>query len=147
MKFKKQHDSISAEPDMTPMIDMTFQLIAFFMVLLNFGEGEQDQRIKLPNSVLAKPPEAAAIVPIVVQLTDRDTVYYAGEEIAISALEHPLMREKQVLELREQSAQDATVFIRADRNAKAGVVQEVILMCQKVGFEKFALRAKNEEDK
>ena len=33
---------------MTPMIDVTFQLIAFFMFVLNFSEVDQDQRINLP---------------------------------------------------------------------------------------------------
>ena len=38
---------------MTPMIDMTFQLIAFFMVLINFTEADQNQAINLPSSELA----------------------------------------------------------------------------------------------
>ena len=48
----------SAESDMTPMIDMAFQLIAFFMVLINFSEADQNERIHLPSSELAKPPDA-----------------------------------------------------------------------------------------
>ncbi len=39
---------------------------------------------------------------------------------------------------------DATVVIRADRFAKAGVVQKLIQMCQEEKFEKFALRAQEE---
>ena len=39
--------------DMTPMIDVTFQLIAFFMFVLNFSEVDQDQRVNLPSSELA----------------------------------------------------------------------------------------------
>lgn len=49
--------------DMTPMIDMTFQLIAFFMFVVNFSEAEQDDRIQLPSSQLAKPAEAPFDVP------------------------------------------------------------------------------------
>ena len=49
--------SAEVEPDMTPMIDMTFQLIAFFMFTINFSDTEQDQRVTLPASELAKPPE------------------------------------------------------------------------------------------
>ena len=48
-----------AEGDMTPMIDMTLQLIAFFMILINFSEGDQNQLIRLPASELAKPPDTA----------------------------------------------------------------------------------------
>ncbi len=43
------------EGDLTPMIDMTFQLIAFFMVLVNFGQTESHDLVVLPSSVLVKP--------------------------------------------------------------------------------------------
>ncbi len=36
------------------------------------------------------------------------------------------------------------MIVRADASAKTGVVQQVIQMCQENGFEKFALRAKQE---
>ena len=145
MKFKKRAESVGCEPDMTPMIDMTFQLIAFFMVLLNFGEGEQDARIKLPSSQLAKPPDGPIEAPLVLQLTSRDTVLFIGEELSIEGLKRPLFVEKQVLEKQGKSPGDATVIIRADGDAKTGVVQEVIAKCQENGFEKFALRTKIEE--
>ena len=54
----------TAEADLTPMIDMTFQLIAFFMVLVNFTQAEQDARVELPASKLAKPPEEASEQPV-----------------------------------------------------------------------------------
>ena len=41
------------------MIDMTFQLIAFFMLVINFSDVEQDQRVQLPASELAKPPTSS----------------------------------------------------------------------------------------
>ena len=34
------------ELDYTPMIDMTFQLIAFFMILINFSDAEVDDRVR-----------------------------------------------------------------------------------------------------
>ena len=58
---------------MTPMIDMTFQLIAFFMVLINFSDVEQDQRVNLPASELAKPPDTAYDEPITMQMTADET--------------------------------------------------------------------------
>ena len=58
MRIRERKSAPAAEGDLTPMIDMTFQLIAFFMVLINFTEAEADQRVKLPESELAKPPDA-----------------------------------------------------------------------------------------
>lgn len=139
---KRKKFDISAEGDMTPMIDMTFQLIAFFMVLLNFGEAEQDARILLPSSQLAKPPDAPLESPLVLQLTNRGTVLFVGSELSIADMSGPLLREKQVLELQDKKPADASVIIRADATSKTGIVQELIQKCQENGFEKFALRVK-----
>ena len=56
MKFKKSNTEI-LEADLTPMIDMTFNLIAFFMFTINFADAERIEQIMLPKSSLAKPPE------------------------------------------------------------------------------------------
>jgi len=56
MKFKKKRNTEILEGDLTPMIDMTFQLIAFFMLLINFSEVDRAEEIVLPKSVLATPP-------------------------------------------------------------------------------------------
>ena len=58
MKICKKASSDIQEGDYTPMIDMVFQLIAFFMVLINFAEDNNNQTIKLPASELARPAEA-----------------------------------------------------------------------------------------
>ena len=131
---------------MTPMIDMTFQLIAFFMVLVNFAEVDQNERIRLPKSELAKPPDAPVQQPITLQLTKKGTVLMGGEERTIAGVKPLLLREKQLLEaMPGKSYRDATIIIRADRTAKTGKVQEVIKACQETGFEKFALRAKQSQ--
>jgi biopolymer transport protein ExbD len=145
MRIKPTRAGPSAEPDMTPMIDMTFQLIAFFMVLLNFGESEMDARIKLPSSQLAKPPEVAFDYPLVVQLTRDDRVIFGGDVMEIAALAQPLQLEARYLKLSGKKSEDATIIIRADADAKGGVVQEVMQKCQENGFDNFALRAKQED--
>lgn len=134
------------ECDMTPMIDMTFQLIAFFMVLINFSEMDNEQAIRLPSSELAKPPDSPTESPITIQLMADDTVIVAGERMAVAGLPVLLRREKALLDgTPGKSAAAATVIIRADKMAQTGKVQEVIKVCQDTGFEKFALRAKQEQ--
>jgi biopolymer transport protein ExbD len=145
MRLKTIASASAVELDMTPMIDMTFQLIAFFMVLLNFSEAEQDARVKLPSSQLAKPPEVAFESPLVIQLTKDDQVIFGGDLMPIAALDDPLRREKRLLELNLVKPEDATIILRADSDAQTGVVQEVIQKCQQNGFENFALRARQEK--
>lgn len=141
---KRKEYAVTAEADMTPMIDMTFQLIAFFMVLLNFAEGDQDARIKLPASELAKPPEAALEAPLILQLTEQGNVLVIGDSVPVGNMSNYLRREADLLKLQQKPVADASVIIRADRGTKTGLVQELIKKCQEQGFEKFALRARQE---
>ena len=142
MRLRKKTGKSLVEGDMTPMIDMTFQLIAFFMVLINFTEADQNERIHLPSSELAKPAEAPFESPITLQLTKQGTVLFIGEEVPLSEMVSLMRREKSVLTAKGGDVSKATVIIRADAGAETGVVQELIKICQDAGFEKFALRAK-----
>ncbi len=147
MRYVSQQGAPPAKPEMTPMIDMTFQLIAFFMVVINFSQSEQSERIKLPLSELAKPPEQAPEVFITLQLTEEGTVIMGSDEVRLDQLADELLREKQVLVATgRRTAADVTIVIRADRAAPTGQVQEMIQLCQRqpLGFVKFVLRAKQE---
>jgi len=135
----------STDIDMTPMIDMTFQLITFFMFVMNFSEAEQDERIQLPLSQLAKPVEGAMETPITLQLTNSGSVIYAGELVAVRDIGGYLEREKSVMLDAGKEPSAATVIVRADGRAKTGEVQEIIRICQEKGFERFALRAQYDE--
>jgi biopolymer transport protein ExbD len=142
---KKTSDPSSTDIDMTPMIDMTFQLITFFMFVMNFSEAEQDDRIQLPMSQLAKPVDGPVEKPITLQLTSKGSVIYAGELIGLGDVSGYLEREKSVMIDAGKEPNTATVIVRADGSAKTGEVQDIIKICQEKGFEKFALRAKYDE--
>ena len=143
MRIRKPTSNI-AEGDLTPMIDMTFQLIAFFMVLVNFTEADLDERVKLPSSVLAKPPSAPLESPITIHLTKDGDAIFNGEIVTFDRLRRFLIREREVLALNNKTPDQATVIIRGDAKALTGRVQQLIEICQQERFEKFALRAKEE---
>ncbi len=134
---------------MTPMIDMVFQLIAFFMVLINFTDVEQDDRVQLPLSELAKPPEVAYEEPITLQMTGDSEVVFSGELISMDELKLALKREAQIIRAAGDDTQlsDVTVIIRADKGARTGKVQEMIEASQEAEFETFALRGQQTEVK
>ena len=58
MKIKSEEPP-QVEINMTPMIDIVFQLIAFFMMVINFEQTQADERVKLPRDELARPPKSA----------------------------------------------------------------------------------------
>ena len=133
-----------AEADLTPMIDMTFQLIAFFMVLINFSQSEQNDKVVLPTSELARPVDAPIEYPIIVHLTRDGSVVIGGEEVSLKALRSRLNPEISLLGLEGKSAADASIIIRGHQTIPGGLVQDLISGCQELGFEKFALRVKEQ---
>ncbi len=145
MKFKqpKQGDAVG---DLTPMIDMTFQLIAFFMVLINFTEADQNERIKLPTSEIVKPPDGPMEEPIFLHLTKEGTVILGGVETTIDGAKANLIVEANILKGKDSSPGNATVIIRGDADVAAGEVQKLVQICQEADFENFALRAEEKYD-
>jgi biopolymer transport protein ExbD len=117
------------------------------MFVLNFNDVEQDQRVTLPASELAKPPVAPYDYPLTIHLTKDDHFVYGGEELTtFDALQSQLLKETQIINrLTDKKIGDVTVIIRADEDAKTGMVQKVIQACQKLAFERFALRGKQSE--
>lgn len=150
MRIVRRRDKQPSEGDMTPMIDMVFQLIAFFMVLINFSEVEQDQRVNLPLSELAKPPEVAYEKPITLQMTgDEGIILNAGADklLTIEELRIALKRQAQIIRAAGDDVRlsDVTIIVRADREARTGKVQEMIDAAQQAEFETFALRGQQSD--
>lgn len=140
------HSTTIMEGDMTPMIDMSFQLIAFLMVLVNFSADDVSARVVLPESELARPPEGApAEDRIILQLDEAGRIIYGAQNsLSIENLKTVLNNEIYLLQTREKAPADATVIVRAHKDCQTGKVQEVIKTCQEKKFEKFVLRAKEE---
>ena len=126
------------------MIDMTFQLIAFFMVLINFTQTEANNKVKLPSSQLVKPPEAPLEFPIILHVAEGGEVYLGGKEYLATTLRTGLQPEIGVITAQGMEVGDANVIIRAHKDCKAGDVQEVIRVAQDLKLQNFSLRVKED---
>ena len=133
-----------AEGDLTPMIDMVFQLIAFFMVLINFAQTESNDRVKLPSSQLVKPPEVPLEFPIILHVAQDGEIILGGDDYTAETLRVGLRKELAVIKAEGKSVDDANVVIRAHKDTAAGDVQEVIRVAQEQQLENFALRVKED---
>ncbi len=159
MAKKRSSGAGAADVDMTPMIDIVFQLIAFFMVINNFEQTQADERVKLPRDALAKPPEVKIEHEITLNIgylrdlngerTNPDPMLFnfGGEDMmppltATKALE----QEARLYGNREVEPKDVTIKVRADAEVPTGIVQELIKLAQDAGFEKFAMSAMSSAD-
>src|SRR6187397_2831539 len=98
------------EIDMTPMIDMTFQLIAFFMVLINFSDDNNNQTIKLPASELARPAEGPPDDPIVLQMNNVGQILITGDFSNLTEVRRRLATKAQFIRRNKKDPAKSTVI-------------------------------------
>jgi biopolymer transport protein ExbD len=158
MKIKRHAPNV-VDPDMTPMIDIVFQLIAFFMIVTNFEQTQADERVKLPADELARPPLAPREQELVLNMgfirnpdgtpTHKQPLIFrgGGSNFEVQDFGPQLEMEARVAEAKKIDPKSITVVIRADGEVPTGAVQELMKLGQESGFEKFSLKAKSEEQR
>jgi len=142
------------ELDMTPMIDMTFQLIAFFMFVMNFSTELVREEIQLPVVQLAQPVTESKVEPIVLNLDADGSLFLPGQVVnvadpnGLAELNAYLYREAALARLRMRAAGlppdtplGSNVIIRADRATPFDLVRKVLRSCREAGFVHYSLRA------
>jgi biopolymer transport protein ExbD len=143
----------SAEPNLTPILDMVFQLITFFMLVINFKSASMDLSLKLPVVGSARPvdtkgQEELLILNITSQgkLTiygvERDVASYVAAEAEASRMG----ARRTNPEIEPGDELPTTVVIRADESTPFSLLYRVIKACQEHGFRKFALKAMNKRE-
>lgn len=123
----------SGGPNLTPLIDMLFLLIIFFIVSSVFVEEEKDMEVQLPQSAQAE--ALAAPQPLIVNIRRDRSIVMHGEILTAEALEQ---------ELRNAYEQQAgrTVVVRADGELATRECVTVMDVIKKVGFVKFTLKCR-----
>ena len=147
------------DPDMTPMIDVAFQLVTFFMIVTNLDQSSVDDRVRLPSDVLARPPKAAVQHGFLVNLgyplkndgtraSKEPMVLLTGDPptMEISVFGRGLKDEMKRAKARDEKAAAETVMqIRAGNDVPIGKIQDLIRLAQEAGYQKFAFRAQTPE--
>jgi biopolymer transport protein ExbD len=147
MKYRRKVDTGIVEADLTPMIDVTFQLIAFFMLIINFSEADRAEEILLPAHQLARPPESRPDYQIILNLIPDGSVKFAGQLIPkIDLLTGLLNREISAAQLENVPPKEIAVIIRSHQDTPSGLVQELIAKCQSLELERFSLRVKESKE-
>ena len=142
-----------AEPNLTPLLDVVFQLITFFMLVINFSNDNHDQRIKLPVAGSARPVDAPGKVAEDRLILNVDAegrllfngkTFSTGEAIEQIKLQAALVRlnvKAGGMKLDPSGALPTRVVIRADRAMSFGPLYQIMTACQNNGFQKFEFMA------
>lgn len=127
MTVKINKGRASGLVNLTPMIDVVFQLLLFFLVASKFAEDERELNIVLPHASEARPLTTKPDLLFV--NVDAQGRYFVGQdEFNAAGLEAKL---KQV---SANNPGQQTVEIRADRQCRWEFVVEVMNLCNKAGI-------------
>jgi biopolymer transport protein ExbD len=125
--------------NMTPMIDVVFQLIIFFVVTVDLDRKKFDERIKL-----AFAPDGPAIA----QLDPRTIVVEVSEKGLLSIARNPVpddLLETWLKYAVRTGGQDTPVQIRGDRRTKHEHIRRVMDACGRAGISRVSFVATKEK--
>jgi len=118
----RQRD-VRVEMNLTPMIDVVFLLLIFFMVATKFAEIERDLAVNPPSARDARPVTAAP-KELIVNVTLDGRYLVAGVEYPAEDLERLIAR-------AVEENPDQAVVIRGDRQAILQLPVDVLNLCEK----------------
>jgi len=116
------------EFNMTPMIDVVFLLIIFFLVSSHLARQDVQMPLPLPDASSGKLPEDAERPRVVINISAQGELRMAGRQLTLDQLK------AQLSERLSESGQDLEVRIRSDRNVLYRNINPVMRSCAEVGI-------------
>ena len=134
MNFLKKIDLNSeTNLDLTPIVDVVFNLLIFFALSLNFSEITSSLNIKLPK---AKSSETLSEQQIIVSIEKNNKIYINDKFLFFDEVKNFLI------------SQDSTktIVIKADETIDHGYVVKIMDLIKSSGFEKIGIAVKRSDN-
>ena len=132
MKSRRNSALEEASVDMSPMIDMTFLLLIFFIVNMNFTK-ETGIEVKRPTAATG---EAKTGDVIMVGISSAGTIHMNGKRIDLSNVRPTISQ------ARNKTPKAALVVV-ADEAVRTGLLTRVIDECKLAGAEDISIATGN----
>ncbi len=157
MKLNKTNSDQNIEMDMTPMIDVVFQLIIFFILITDMSQSDLEE-LRLPvamNSVQDK-PDPKVVRPVLNilptgKMVSKRVTKYEPEKDDMTEVERYLADQARLMPKEYDEDVKAELpknplLIRADKNAEFKYIQKVMEVCGKKGIQIWKLQLAASED-
>lgn len=112
--------------NITPMIDVVFLLIIFFLVASYFIRSEQSREVSLPVASRGQPDELAAPHRLTITIEPDGQLSVAGVRMSEKLI---LKHIDELIETRPADTRPPEVRIRSDRKARFRTVRSLIEYC------------------
>ena len=132
MRFRREEED-NFSFDMTPMIDVVFLLIIFFMVSTVFVDFSRKMDINLPTSKSSAIDERTKTLEV--EMSKDKKIFLAGKPLTLLGLETTLAK----MEFKDKKP---SAIIRADKSLPYGDVIQVMGLLQKKGIPDISVAVK-----
>ena len=132
MAVKIRGGGSAATLSLTPLIDVVFLLLIFFLVTSEFEDEERRLDIVLPTATSAE-PMIAKVREIVIDVDAGGTLFLSGQPTSLDTLGDLLTRAV------ANNPTQQEVIIRADRGVSFQPVVDVMDVCNRTGVEKYSV--------
>ena len=126
MKLKTKREGIRSNVDMTPMIDIVFQLILFFLVSTTFAT-LPGIKLNLPQSHTA---EATSMKGITITADDNGAIYFNEKEVSMTGLGEELL----TFDTGTLKKEEFPVSLEADSEVTNGIIVKIFDVIRESGY-------------
>ncbi|TQV88956.1 ExbD/TolR family protein [Aliikangiella coralliicola] len=128
MRRQRKHYEDETEVDMTPMLDIVFIMLIFFIVTTSFVK-EDGIVLNRPAANPPDNPEPQKNRPIVIAISDSSEITIGGRLVDVNAV-------RANVETARAKAPNALVIVQAHESAKTGVVVSSVDQARLAGADK-----------
>lgn len=114
--------------NITPLIDVVFLLIVFFVMSNRMIHDEVAMELTLPRETSGETLDESDKGKIIVNVESADVFYFGTKRVDLDELRERLLREK------ARATRETSVRIRANRNVPYGAIEPIMVLCAKTGF-------------
>ena len=132
MRFKYKRRDNKSNVDMTPMIDIVFQLILFFLVSTTFAI-LPGIKLNLPQSSTA---EGTSMQGITITVDKNGLIFFNDKEVLINELSTELIS----FDTKDVQKTEFPISLEADENVTNGVIVKLFDVIRENGFSAINLR-------
>ena len=126
MKFKTKREGIRSNVDMTPMIDIVFQLILFFLVSTTFAT-LPGIKLNLPQSHTS---ESTSLMGITITADESGALYFNDKEVSMTGLGEELLS----FDTGTTKKEEFPVSLEADSEVTNGTIVKIFDVIRESGY-------------
>lgn len=136
MAVEIKRSTVAGTLSLTPLIDVVFLLLIFFLVTSEFEDEERRLDIVLPNATTAAPMTGKPR-EVVVDIDARGEIYLGGKSVRLGELAVVMA------EAVGRNPTNQTVVIRADRETPFQPVVSVMDLCNRSGVSDYSVTTRD----